>query len=360
MADHRVELEPGEPERAVAEQQADLAVGARELRRDRVARARSEAAVGPGVHPAAGLVGLDHPARIGDEVAAVADHDRSSGRSPAGARCRGASDGAARGRPRARPARRRASRPRPRGARPASRCGPGRRPRPRAARRAWPRRRRRARTRPRAGADARAAPGRSRRSSSRRRTSRRSRAGSPSARRSTSATSAPFSAAQRAREKNDGWSAGHAAAREAVQEHRDLQLVAERLERLLAARPVEAGAGHDRRALGAAQQLDRLLDAVGGGQRQRIGKLAGRGRRLALHEDVVEREVDERRARAAARAWSAAPRRRARRSRPSSRPCARTSSAARRTARDRSPGASPGPSASPARGRRARATASCS
>ena len=49
---------------------------------------------------------------------------------------------------------------------------------------------------------------------------------------------------------------------EPVQQHRDLQLAAERLQRLLGARPVEAGPGHDRGALGAAQKLDHPLDAI--------------------------------------------------------------------------------------------------
>src|SRR3954454_23752692 len=76
VADHRVELQAREAEGAVPEEQADLAVGAGELRGDRVAGAGAEAAVGARVHPAAGFVGVDHPARVGDEVAPVADHDR--------------------------------------------------------------------------------------------------------------------------------------------------------------------------------------------------------------------------------------------------------------------------------------------
>ena len=73
---HRVELHAGEPEGAVAEQQRDLAVGMGELGADRLAGAGAEAAVRAGVHPAAGLVGVDNLARVADEVAAVADHDR--------------------------------------------------------------------------------------------------------------------------------------------------------------------------------------------------------------------------------------------------------------------------------------------
>jgi hypothetical protein len=64
---------------------------------------------------------------------------------------------------------------------------------------------------------------------------------------------------------------GHAAARKPVQQHGNLELRAERLERLLAVRPVQAGARHDRRALGPAKQLDRLLDAFGGRERTRVG-----------------------------------------------------------------------------------------
>ena len=67
---------PREAEGAVAEQADDLAVGEGGLGADRLARAGAEAAVGAGVHPAAGLVGVDDAAGVRDEVAAVADHDR--------------------------------------------------------------------------------------------------------------------------------------------------------------------------------------------------------------------------------------------------------------------------------------------
>ena len=43
--------------------------------RDRGAEAGAEAAVGAGVEPAAGALGLDELAGEADEVAAVADHD---------------------------------------------------------------------------------------------------------------------------------------------------------------------------------------------------------------------------------------------------------------------------------------------
>src|SRR2546427_1330596 len=42
----------------------------------RITEARAEAAVGTGIHPAAGLVRVDELAGVGDEVAAVTDHDR--------------------------------------------------------------------------------------------------------------------------------------------------------------------------------------------------------------------------------------------------------------------------------------------
>src|SRR3954449_8190900 len=76
VARHRVELHAGEAKGAVAEQQADLAVGMGDLGADRLPRPGAETAERAGVHPTAGLVGLDVAAGIGDEVAAVADDDR--------------------------------------------------------------------------------------------------------------------------------------------------------------------------------------------------------------------------------------------------------------------------------------------
>ena len=76
VARERVELHPREAEGAVAEQQHDLALGVRELRRERVAGARPQAAERARVQPAARLVGVDRAAGEGDEVAAVADDDR--------------------------------------------------------------------------------------------------------------------------------------------------------------------------------------------------------------------------------------------------------------------------------------------
>ena len=76
VAGERVELHPGEAEGAVAEQQHDLALGLGELRRQRVAGARAETAERARVEPAARLVAVHDAARVGDEVPAVADHDR--------------------------------------------------------------------------------------------------------------------------------------------------------------------------------------------------------------------------------------------------------------------------------------------
>ncbi len=163
VAHEAVELHPREAEGAVAEQQADLPVRVRDLRGERVARARPEAAVRARVHPAARLVGLDHAAGERDEVAAVADHDRVAvehlvelvvdaqrvqrravvGQVGLLARALLVLDLAQLGRPAA--------------------SGRGRRRRPRAARPASPPRRRTAPPPPRAGAAAPAAPSRSRR-----------------------------------------------------------------------------------------------------------------------------------------------------------------------------------------------------
>src|SRR5215210_814949 len=76
VAGHGVELHAGEAEGAVAEEEADLSIGAGLGRPDRLAGAGAEAAEGAGGYPRAGLVGLDVAAGVGDEVAAVADHDR--------------------------------------------------------------------------------------------------------------------------------------------------------------------------------------------------------------------------------------------------------------------------------------------
>ena len=87
---------------------------------------------------------------------------------------------------------------------------------------------------------------------------------------------------------------GDAAAAHAVEEDRDAERLGERLQLVLAVGPVDAGAGHDHRALGAGEQRRGLLGAVGGlgGRRARRGGDLG----LGLHEDDVERIVEEGRA----------------------------------------------------------------
>ena len=242
VARERVELHPREAERAVAEQQHDLALGMGELRRQRVAGPRPEAAERPRVQPAAGREGLDHAPGVGDEVAAVADDDRVAveqraelavdahrmqrralvGQQRALARARSSSSVArsdgdplgARG-----AARRRAARAR-RAARPSRRSCRRTAPPP-----------------PRADTAAPAPPGRSRRSPSASpnappKPSRKS-IGTPI----SSATSAPRSPLG-ARAREEQLVVGrHAAARQAVEEHGDPQLLDERAQRLLAVRP---------------------------------------------------------------------------------------------------------------------------
>ena len=74
------------------------------------------------------------------------------------------------------------------------------------------------------------------------------------------------------------------------------QPLGEREQRLLAVAPVEVRAGHDHRALGLAQQRRGALD-VGAPGRPRRRAAAPARRRPRPPEDVVHREVDERRAR---------------------------------------------------------------
>ena len=64
---------------------------------------------------------------------------------------------------------------------------------------------------------------------------------------------------------------GQAAAAHAVEEDGDAERLGELAELLLGVGPVEAGAGHDRRALGLGQQLRRLLGALGGSLSARAG-----------------------------------------------------------------------------------------
>ena len=67
----------------------------------------------------------------------------------------------------------------------------------------------------------------------------------------------------------------HAAARQAVEEHRDPQLLGQRQQRVLAVAPVEVGPGHDHRPLGAAQQRRGALEGAAVGRRPagRVGQL---------------------------------------------------------------------------------------
>ena len=76
MAGERVELHSAKAKGAVANDQHYLTVREGELRGQRVAGPRAEAAKRARVEPAARLIGVDHLSGEGDEVAAVADHDR--------------------------------------------------------------------------------------------------------------------------------------------------------------------------------------------------------------------------------------------------------------------------------------------
>ena len=87
-----------------------------------------------------------------------------------------------------------------------------------------------------------------------------------------------------------------AAAREPVEEDRYAERLGQRAQRRLAVAPVEVRAGHDHRPLGVAQQRRGAVEHAPVGRRGRMRDvLRGLGL-LGLHEDVVEREVDERRA----------------------------------------------------------------
>ena len=116
----------------------------------------------------------------------------------------------------------------------------------------------------------------------------------------TRATSASLSPLPRARREAELVVGGQAAAAHAVEEDGDPERLGEGAQLLLPVRPVEAGAGHDRRALGVGEQRGGFLGA--------IGRLAGRSLRrgrhlgLGLGEDDVERVVDEGRAATAGRA----------------------------------------------------------
>src|SRR3954464_5417275 len=77
--DRRVEVEPGEAERAVAEQAHDLAVGTRLLGADAERHADADGPERARIHPQAGALRLHDAAGEGDDVAAVADEPRVLG-----------------------------------------------------------------------------------------------------------------------------------------------------------------------------------------------------------------------------------------------------------------------------------------
>ena len=267
---------PGEAEGAVAEQQADLALRMGELGADRLAGAGAEAAERARVHPAARLVGLDEAARVGDEVAAVADHDRVAVEHLAQLLVDADRVQRRAGVVQLRPARRRASPPRPRAAARARRAASAAPPADRLADR---REGRRATSPTRSTSGARLAVSALGAASSRisfvsspklpPKPSRKS-IGTPT----TSATSAPLQAGAAGAAEGELVVGGQAAAAEAVEEDRDAERLGQRPQLLLAAAPVEAGAGHDRRPLGAGQQRRRLLDP---GRRRRRRPPAARG-----------------------------------------------------------------------------------
>ena len=89
----------------------------------------------------------------------------------------------------------------------------------------------------------------------------------------------------------------HAAAREAVEEDRHAELLRQRAQRHLAVAPVEVRARHHDGPLGLGQQPPGALDrvAVGAGAEMRLQQPGAAGRLLRLAEDVVHREVEERR-----------------------------------------------------------------
>ena len=215
----------------------------------------------PGQASSPGSIAVDHPARIGHEVAAVADHDRVAVQHLAElpvqphrmqrravvleappARPRGA-----RSRPPAAP------RSRPRSPAP---C----RPPPRAGRSASPQAPRSTPPPPLADAGARARPRRSPRSPSHPRTPAETRAGSPSARPPPAPRPRPSAPVDRAREKNSSWSAGMQPRAKPFRNTGIRKRLRQLFQRVLAVSPVQVRPRHDHRALGALQQLGRAFD----------------------------------------------------------------------------------------------------
>ena len=79
----------------------------------------------------------------------------------------------------------------------------------------------------------------------------------------TRATSASFSAVERAREKNSSWSAAMHPRARPLRNTGMPQRLDQLAQRVLAVAPVQVRPGHDHRALGLAQQRGRALDALG-------------------------------------------------------------------------------------------------
>src|SRR5262249_40509033 len=75
LADHGLELEAVQPERAIPVNDDDARVGARELGSHGIARADSEGPEGARIHPDLRPLELEHVGRGRDEVSAVADDD---------------------------------------------------------------------------------------------------------------------------------------------------------------------------------------------------------------------------------------------------------------------------------------------
>ena len=208
-------------------------------------------------------------------------------------------------------------------------------------------RRRRAQPRPLGAAPAAARPRRSRSAPSRRRTPRRNPAGNRAARRSRPRRRPP--SALRSRPREVQLVVGREAPPpETVDKHRDPQRLGQLAQRILAAPPVQPSPRHDHRPLGLAQRARRPLELARSARATRRSAHGAGPRFGGQREHVIEREVEERRARVRRSATAIASSTRPWIS-PPSRPSPRASPAAARTARDRSPAATPVPSATPAR-----------
>ena len=294
VAGEGVELHPAEAECPVADEQDNLAVGVGDLGCQRVTDARTQAAERPGIEPAARLVGVDEAAGVGDEVPAVADHDRVTVEElvQLGVDAHGMEGRAVvlelltLGRALLVLDLAQARDPRAGAALEAGRALPDRVERRRDA--AVTLGRRLAGVRP-LGLDpvddddlGLLTEGLAE--------------GQPEVHRHADDDRyVGLAQAGRAGPGEEELVVGrHAAPRQAVEEDRDTALADELLQGPLAVAPPEAGAGHDHRALGVGQQRHRPVDPLG---RNRLGGRVGQRRRgpglRALGEDDVEREVDE-------------------------------------------------------------------